>query len=405
MADFPGLTRDRKYGYGRIGTQPFIVIDTGGLSGEAETIDELMAEQTHRALDEADHVIFMVDAREGLTASDSEIASQLRRRGVPLTLVANKVDGLDADVAIAEFGQLGLGVPVKISSTHGRGIDALVDDVLAVAPVEEGVTPDVDPHAIRLAVIGRPNVGKSTLINRLLGEERVVASATPGTTRDSIYVPFESHGQSFVLIDTAGVRRRARVKATVEKFSIVKALKAIDEANVVLLVLDAQEGITEQDRHLAGIAVERGRAMVIAVNKWDGLDDDQRRTVHRHIDLHMKFLSFAELHFVSALHGSGIGLLPRAARAAYEAATRDIPTADLNTVLERALEAHQPPVVGGRRSRLRYAHQGGRNPPVIVIHGARTRRLPADYRRYLINRFRAAFKLAGTPVRLEFQDR
>jgi GTPase len=405
VADLPGLTRDRQYGYGRVGPVPYIVVDTGGLTGEQEALDGLMARQTLRALDEADVVLFMVDAREGLTAADEQVAGLLRRRGRPTTLVVNKAEGMRAEMAGAEFQRLGMGAPVVISSAHGDNVRALMEDVLAPfpspaeAPEEAGA-----PEAVRVAVIGRPNVGKSTLINRMIGEERLVAFDQPGTTRDAVEVPFERDGQRYVLVDTAGVRRRSRVSEAIEKFSVIKTLGAIDAASVVIAVLDARDGVTEQDATLLGLAAERGRAMVIAVNKWDGLPPEQRDTVRRQLELKLPFVEYAPVQFISALHGTGVGDLFGLVDASHEAAHRDLPTPELTRVLQEAVAMHQPPIVRGRRIKLRYAHQGGRNPPVIVVHGGQAEALPGAYRRFLANVFRKAFRLHGTPVRIELRS-
>jgi len=404
VADFPGLTRDRKYGTGRLGNKDYLVVDTGGLSGEEEGMDAEMANQTRLAIQEATIVIMLVDGREGLTASDEVIASELRVTGRPVFLCVNKTDGLDANVACGEFYALGLGEPHPIAAAHGRGVSSLIDTVLEDLPetpeeeeLEEGERP------IRIAFIGRPNVGKSTLINRMLGEDRVVVFDQPGTTRDSIEIPFERDDVDYVLIDTAGVRRRARVHEAVEKFSIVKTLQAIDSANVVIAVLDAHEGIADQDAHLLGLATESGRSIVLAINKWDGLTEDQRAEAKRSIELKLPFLDFAEKHFISALHGTGVGHLFEAVHKAYQSAFIQCPTSQLTRILEEAVTVHQPPLIRGRRIKLRYAHQGGKNPPVIVIHGNQTAAIPGSYRRYLFNYFRKALKLVGTPIRLEFK--
>ena len=401
VADFPGLTRDRQYGFGKVGPVPYIVIDTGGLAGAREGVDELMEQQTLKALEEADRVVFLVDAREGLTAADENVAALVRRRDVPVTLAVNKGEGLASDVAASEFHALGLGEPVVISAAHGDRITGMMDGVLA------GFEPEREPEApaegITVAVIGRPNVGKSTLINRLLGEERLVAFDQPGTTRDSVRVPFRRDGREYTLVDTAGVRRRARVHESIEKFSVVKALQAMEEAAVVITVVDAREGITEQDVSLMGLAVERGRAIIIAINKWDGLAGDQRRHVRDELDRRLPFMDFAPRYFISALHGTGVGDLLASVDAVHAAAWRDLPTPDLTRALQSAVEAHPPPLVRGRRIRLRFAHQGGRNPPVIVIHGNQTDRLPGSYKRYLVNHFRKTFDLDGTPIRLSFR--
>ncbi|WP_457670171.1 ribosome biogenesis GTPase Der [Thiolapillus sp.] len=402
VADQPGLTRDRQYGVGRIGTRPYVVVDTGGISGEREGVEVLMDKQVRLAIEEADHIFYLVDAREGLAGADEQIAAELRKTGKPITVVANKAESLDSDIAGAEFHALGLGDPVAISSAHGRGVKPLINKVLASLPPaeeEEGAA----RRGTQIAVVGRPNVGKSTLINRLLGEERLVAFDKPGTTRDSIQVPFEHQGRQYTLVDTAGVRRRARVAEAIEKFSIIKTLQAMEQANVVLLVLDAHQGISEQDATLAGHVVDSGRALVVVINKWDGLHSDERDRIKSELERKLPFLSFAEVLFISALHGTGVGHLMKAVDAAYRAATRDLKTSDLTHILEQAIMEHQPPLVRGRRIKLRYAHQGGQNPPIIVIHGNQTEAVPLTYQRFLVNRFRKAFKLWGTPVRIEFR--
>lgn len=406
VADYPGLTRDRQYGFGKLGPTPYIVIDTGGVAGGEEGIEELMVDQTVRALKEADVAIIMVDGRSGLTSADEHVAALARKHAKSTWLAVNKAEGLDQDIASGEFHGLGLGEPVAISAAHGDRINSLMDEVLLpfVDSEEDEADADEDDKPLRIAVIGRPNVGKSTLINRLIGEDRLVVYDQPGTTRDSVAVPFERDEKKYVLIDTAGVRRKSRVHETVEKFSIVKALQAMERAQVVIPVLDASEGVTDQDVSLIGLAVERGRALVVVANKWDGLSTDQRRHLKEDLDRKLPFLDFAERMTISALHGTAVGDLLPAVERAYRAATRDMSTTELTKELEDALVAHAPPLVRGRRIRLRYAHQGGRNPPVIVIHGNQTERLPDAYRRYLINRFRKAFRLKGTPVRLAFKN-
>ncbi len=402
VADVPGLTRDRQYGFGKLGPRPYVVVDTGGLDGSDGGLMGLMAKQTLKAFAEADAAILLVDGRVGLTAADQVIARQLRRSGKPLYLAVNKLEGMNAEIVVGEFHALGLGIPHPVATAHGSGIEDLIEAVLTALPPDTDTSAETDQH-IHVAVIGRPNVGKSTLINRLLGEERLVTYDEPGTTRDSIFVPFERDGKAYMLIDTAGVRRRARVNDMVEKFSIVKTLQAIDRAQVVIALLDAHAGVAEQDASLLGLAVDRGRALVIAINKWDGLDKDQRGNVRRLIDLRLPFLDFARLHFISALHGTGVGDLMTSVNHAYVAANRELSTPELTHVLEAAVTQHQPPLVRGRRIRLRYAHQGGRNPPAIVIHGNQTEEVPHSYRRYLENTFREAFDLYGTPVRIEFR--
>lgn len=405
VADYPGLTRDRQYGFSKRGDVPFMVVDTGGLTGETNIIDTAIAKQVNLAIDEADVVWFMVDAREGLAPADEEIATDLRKRGKTVALIVNKIDGIDERIVGHDFYALGLGEPYCIAASHGRGINGLLEatmgDVLDQFDAE--VKPEDLYPGTRVAIIGRPNVGKSTLINRLVGEERVVASEVAGTTRDSIFVPFEKNGKTYTLIDTAGVRRRAKIDEAIEKFSVVKTLQAIDAANVVVALVDAREGVAEQDARLLGLALERGRALVLAINKWDGLDEDHKSNLQRLIDLRLPFLDFAERHKISALHGTGVGDLFGAIDHAYRAATSDLSTSELTEELEAAVAAHQPPLARGRRIKLRYAHQGGSNPPVIVIHGNQTDRLPGSYKRYLVNRFRKAFKLDGTPIRIELR--
>jgi GTP-binding protein len=401
VADEPGLTRDRKYGFGRVGPIPYIAIDTGGLLERPGALERLMAAQADLAIHEADRVVLLVDARAGLTPDDQFIARTLRRAGKPVVLAVNKAEGREPEVAAIEFHALGLGEPVAISASHLQGLDALMEQVLDGLEYEAAAVDD--RRAIQVAVVGRPNVGKSTLINRFLGEERLVAFDQPGTTRDAIFVPFERDGRSYTLIDTAGVRRKARVEETVEKFSIVKTLQAIDQANVVIGLLDAQEGVTEQDASLFGIVVERGRSLVIAINKWDKLPTDQRDNVRRELDLRLAFLEFAPRHFISARHGSGVGELLATVDRAHAAAVREMPTTELTRLLEEAVIQHQPPLVRGRRIKLRYAHQGGRNPPIIVVHGNQTPQVPDAYRRYLENVFRKAYDLVGAPVRVEFR--
>jgi GTP-binding protein len=402
VADYPGLTRDRQYGFGKLGPIPYIVIDTGGVAGGEEGIHELMVEQTVRALEEADVAIIMVDGRSGLTAADENVAELARKHARKTFLAVNKSEGLDSAIAAGEFHGLGMGEPLPVSATHGDRINALMDRVLQdfeVADAEESKG-DEDDRELRIAVVGRPNVGKSTLINRLIGEDRLVVFDQPGTTRDSVSVPFERNDRKYELIDTAGIRRRAKVSEAIEKFSIVKALQAIEPAQVVIAVLDAHEGITEQDVSLLGLILERGRALVVVTNKWDGLTAADRKHIRDELDRRLPFLDFAERITISALHGTAVGDLLPAVERAFRAATRDLSTKDLTRELESAVTAHPPPLVRGRRIRLRYAHQGGRNPPVIVIHGNQTERLPEAYRRYLINRFRKVFKPKGTPVRL-----
>ncbi len=405
VADQPGLTRDRKFGEGKLGKHPYIVVDTGGLTGETDGVEELMEEQSWLAIEQADSVLFLVEARNGLTPEDQYLAKRLRKTGKHLILVVNKIDGLDAEIVTAEFYNLGLGTPYGISSSHGRGVPALMEAVFDSMPQDESDEElNVASKGIKIAIIGRPNVGKSTLVNRMLGEERVVAYDLPGTTRDSIYLPFERDGQDYTLIDTAGVRRRSRVNEVVEKFSVIKALKAIEDSNVVIMLLDASEGITDQDANLLGFVLDAGRALVLAINKWDGLTHDQKDKVKRELDYKLPFLSFAKTHFISALHGSGVGDLYTSVDRAYASAVKDFSTPELTRLLEELVIKHQPPLAKGRRIKLRYAHQGGINPPIIVIHGNQTSAVPDAYRRYLINAFLKYLKLEGTPMRLEFKS-
>lgn len=404
VADFAGLTRDRQYGIGRLGGHYF-VIDTGGLTDQNDELNERMIEQTYRGIEEADRVIWLVDARTGLTPADEAITKSLRRSGKPIYIAVNKTDGLDENQAMAEFYKLGFAGSYPIAASHGRGVTSLIESVLGEDAVELE-EPDEDANKdrpIRIAFVGRPNVGKSTLVNRILGEERVVASSTPGTTRDSITVPFERDGQEYELVDTAGVRRRGKVKETVEKFSIVKTLEAIQRADVVINVLDAREGITDQDVSLIGLTLDSGRATIVAINKWDGLTEDDRKALMTNYGLKLGFLDFAERYTISALHGTGVGLLYDAVKRAHNSALINISTTKLTAWLEMAVDRHQPPLVRGRRIKLRYAHQGGRRPPVIVIHGNQTDRVPGAYKRYLTNFFRQKLKVVGSPIRLEFK--
>ena len=403
VADYPGLTRDRKFGFGKLGPVPYLVIDTGGVAGGEEGIEEAMVDQTRKALQEADAAIIMVDGRSGITAADEHVAELARKFAKKTWLAVNKAEGLEPTTANADFYGLGLGEPIAVSAAHGDRINALMDEVLAEYEADEASPEADDEHELRIAIIGRPNVGKSTLANRLLGEERLVVYDMPGTTRDTVEVPFERNDRKYMLLDTAGIRRKARVSEAIEKFSIVKALQAIEKAHVVIAVLDAQEGVTEQDVSLLGLVMERGRALVVVTNKRDGQTAEHRKKIRDDLERRLPFLDFAERITISALHGTAVGDLLPAVERAYAAATRDLSTTELTHELEAAVMAHPPPLVRGRRIRLRYAHQGGRNPPVIVIHGNQTDKLPEAYRRYLINRFRKAFKLKGTPVRLAFK--
>ena len=448
VADFPGLTRDRKYGQAHLAGYDFIVIDTGGIDGTEEGVEEKMAEQSLLAIEEADIVLFLVDARAGLTSADIGIANYLRQRQNKTTVVvANKVDGIDADSHCAEFYQLGLGEIAQIAASQGRGITSLMEHVLAPFAEQMAETTDEsavenadvfsevtefdewdedfdfsneedtalldeelaqeqtpDKQNIKIAIVGRPNVGKSTLTNRILGEDRVVVYDMPGTTRDSIYIPMERDGQNYTLIDTAGVRKRGKVHLAVEKFSVIKTLQAIQDANVVLLVIDARENISDQDLSLLGFILNAGRSLVIVVNKWDGLDTDVKDRVKSELDRRLDFIDFARVHFISALHGSGVGNLFDSVKEAYECATQKMTTSMLTRILQIAVDEHQPPMISGRRVKLKYAHPGGYNPPIIVIHGNQVDKLPDSYKRYLSNHFRRSLKIIGSPIRLQFQE-
>ena len=448
VADFPGLTRDRKYGQAHLAGYDFIVIDTGGIDGTEEGVEEKMAEQSLLAIEEADIVLFLVDARAGLTSADIGIANYLRQRQNKTTVVvANKVDGIDADSHCAEFYQLGLGEIAQIAASQGRGITSLMEHVLApfaeqmaemteesavenadvfsevtefdewdedfdfsneedTALLDEELAQEQTPDKqnIKIAIVGRPNVGKSTLTNRILGEDRVVVYDMPGTTRDSIYIPMERDGQNYTLIDTAGVRKRGKVHLAVEKFSVIKTLQAIQDANVVLLVIDARENISDQDLSLLGFILNAGRSLVIVVNKWDGLDTDVKDRVKSELDRRLDFIDFARVHFISALHGSGVGNLFDSVKEAYKCATQKMTTSLLTRILQIAVDEHQPPMISGRRVKLKYAHPGGYNPPIIVIHGNQVDKLPDSYKRYLSNHFRRSLKIIGSPIRLQFQE-
>jgi len=429
VADYPGLTRDRQYGKAEVEEHPFIVIDTGGIQGDETGIDALMAEQSLMAVDEADAVLFMVDARAGLTSADLGIATYLRKQDKKIFLVANKIDGIDGDSAVADFYSLGLGDTVhQIAAAHGRGVTQLL--TLALTPHIEALSApkaedndefdgemedelsdqekiDAAPEEtdrIKLAIIGKPNVGKSTLTNRILGEERVVVYDQPGTTRDSVYIPMEHNGREYTLIDTAGIRRRKNVSDVVEKFSVIKTLRAIEDSNVCLLIIDAQEGITDQDLSLLGFILESGRSLVLAVNKWDGLDDHVKDRIKTELDRRLGFIDFARIHFISALHGTGVGHLYESVEEAFVSATKRISTSMVTKILDMAVFDHQPPMYHGRRTKLKYAHAGGYNPPIIVIHGNLAKKLPSSYKRYLMNYYRKSLKIMGTPIRIEFRE-
>ncbi len=399
--DQPGLTRDRHYGHGRVGDKPFLVVDTGGFEPVVDTgILAEMAKQTLQAVDEGDVIIFIVDGRSGLAPQDKIIADRLRRTGRPVLLAVNKAEGMPRDQVVAEFHELGLGEPVAISGAHGEGVRELIELALESFPAEPEEGAEDHP---KIAIIGRPNVGKSTLVNTLVGEQRVIAFDQPGTTRDSIYVDFERAGRKYTLIDTAGVRRKGRVTEAIEKFSVIKTLQAIEDANVAVLVLDAQQDVADQDAHLAGFILEAGRALVVAINKWDGVDSYRRDWVKRDIARKLGFLDFAKFHYISALHGSGVGDLLKSVNEAYAAAMVKLATPKLTRVLQEAVAQHAPPKSGLFRPKPRYAHQGGSNPPVIVVHGNALEHMADSYRRYLENVFREAFKLQGTPLRVDFK--
>ncbi|MGI0115746.1 ribosome biogenesis GTPase Der [Zooshikella sp. RANM57] len=442
VANYSGLTRDRQYGEGKLGDRDYIVIDTGGISGNEEGIDAAMAQQSLQAIEEADAVLFLVDARVGLTAADEMIGQHLRTRNKPTFLIVNKIDGIDDDVAKSEFYQLGIAETVGIAAAHGRNVRGMINQVMELFPrpevetplfeseelltgelladsdlptedgsiagegsiknVEQSVSAETE-HGTKVAIVGRPNVGKSTLVNRLLGEERVVVYDHAGTTRDSVYIPFERNEQRYTLIDTAGVRRRGRVAESIEKFSVVKTLQAIRDANVVILVLDARTGLVEQDLHLLGFVIETGRALVIAVNKWDGLEQRVKQDIKDELEYRLGFANFARIHFISALHGSGVGNLYESVNEAYKAATTRWSSNRLTRLLEDAVAEHQPPLVNGHRIKLRYAHLGGLNPPLVVVHGNQTAAVPQTYQRYLENTFRRELKIVGSPIQIEFR--
>jgi GTP-binding protein len=404
VVDVPGVTRDRHYGEGRVGARPFIVIDTGGLELRArEGIYVEMARQAEQAMAEADAIVFLTDGREGMHDGDAEIARRLRKLKARVWLVVNKCEGMASDAAVAEFHALGLGQPQPISSAHGDGVGDLIEGVLADLPHADEQAEEARDRHPRVAIVGRPNVGKSTLVNALVGEERVIAFGEPGTTRDAIEVPFERAGRRYTLIDTAGLRKRGKQGEATEKFSIVKTLQAIEQSNVAVLVLDAAEGVSEQDAHVAGYILERGRALVIAVNKWDATPAEARERIKRELAWKLVFLGFAETHFVSAKGGKGLGELMRSVDGAYAAAMAKLSTPKLTRALIAAVERQPPPRKGMRRPKLRYAHQGGQNPPRIIIHGNSLDALPDSYRRYLEGVFRDGFALVGTPMRVEFR--
>lgn len=435
VADFPGLTRDRKYGRAEVEGREFIVIDTGGIDGTEEGVENRMAEQSLLAIEEADVVLFLVDARAGVMPADQQIANHLRSRDKATFLVANKTDGLDPDAAVLDFYALGLGEIHPIAASHGRGVTSLLETALLpwmddIAPrevseedeneaywaalaaeengeaLEEEEEEAFDPTGlpIKLAIVGRPNVGKSTLTNRILGEDRVVVYNMPGTTRDSIYIPMERDDREYILIDTAGVRKRGKITDTVEKFSVIKTLQAIEDANVVMLVIDARAGISDQDLSLLGFILNSGRSLVIVVNKWDGLSQEIKDEVKETLDFRLGFIDFARVHFISALHGSGVGNLFESVTEAYDCSTKRVNTSMLTRIMNMAADDHQPPLVRGRRVKLKYAHAGGYNPPIVVIHGNQVKDLPDSYKRYLMNYFRRSLNVMGTPIRIQFKE-
>ena len=403
--DLPGVTRDRHYGVCRLTEAPFVVVDTGGLVDNAQGLDDQTARQAGFAIDEADVVLFTVDARDGLLPTDRAILDRLRRAGKPILLIVNKVDGLDEHTAMAEFAALGVASVLPMSAAHSRGVTALLAALEAVLPASVAdplaVLPD---EGIRVAIVGRPNAGKSTLVNRLLGEERVIASDVPGTTRDSIRIALERDGKRYTLIDTAGIRRRARIEDALEKFSVIKSLQSVDAAHVTVLMLDAREGVSDQDTSLIGHVLESGRALVIAVNKWDGMDKYQREQCIASLSRKLEFAPWARQVFISALHGSGIAELMKAINRAHASANHKFTSSELTRAVETAFAAYQPPLVRGHTPKLKFAHPGGANPPTIIIHGARTRHIAESYRRYLENFFRKRYRLEGTPIRIEFRD-
>ncbi len=403
VANLPGLTRDRQYGEGEFADRKFIVIDTGGIETGEQGLQQQMLVQSQKAMAEADILLFMVDARAGLTPADELIVNELRKSEKQTLLLVNKIDGLDADIALGDFYKLGMEQVHGIAASHGRGVNKLLQAILNDLPEVDAESAAIETRGIKVAVIGRPNVGKSTLINRILGEERVVVFDQAGTTRDSIYIPFERRGKQYTMIDTAGIRRRGKVKAGVEKFSIIKTLKAIEDANVIIYIIDAQEGVVEQDLSLIGFVLDAGKALIVTVNKWDGLEPTQKEYVKKELSRRLTFIDFVKMYFISALHGTNVGNLFTGIDNAYHSATIKLATSKVNNLLAQAVASHPPPLVHGHRIKLRYAHMGGQNPPLIVIHGNQTERLPMSYKRYLVNHFRTALKLVGTPIRLEFK--
>jgi GTP-binding protein len=403
VSDFPGMTRDRQYGQANIAEHQFIVIDTAGIGDDKEDIDKLSIQQSIQAVQEADKVIFVLDGREGITSVDHSIARTLRSMNKSIYVAINKTESLDHHLVSADFYSLGFGEPLSISASHKSGINRLIEHIFADSPPLEVPLENDEEAGIKLAIVGKPNVGKSTLINRLLGEERVIVYDQPGTTRDSISIPLERHGKKYTLIDTAGLRRRGKVFEVTEKFSVVKTLQAIESSNVVLFLIDARDGASEQDMKLLGFIIESGKALVVAVNKWDGMTPSERETTKVGIDRRLHFVDFARTHFISALHGTGVGNLFASIDEAYASANKKISTPQVNKILRDAVITHNPPLISGRRIKLRYAHAGGHSPPLIIIHGNQVDSLPGSYRKFLENTFQKRLKLVGTPVRIEFK--
>lgn len=402
VADEPGVTRDRQYAEVTSGEMPFIIVDTGGLVSKAQGMAELIFKNAEIALAEADLIYFIVDAKSGVISEDQHIASMLRKLNKPLMLIVNKIDGKDPELMSGEFYALGLGEPMGISAAHREYLSSLIDETeTRLAKIPRDDVPEPETKGIKIALVGRPNVGKSTLTNRMLGEERVIASDMPGTTRDSIYIPFNHHGVDYTLIDTAGVRRRGRIDERIEKFSVIKTLQAIKDASVVIFLIDAREGLTDQDLHLLGFVIDAGRSLVLAINKWDGLSEDQKEQVKTEIARRMDFVDYAELFFISAIHGTNVGHLFDAVQRAYKASTQELATPKLTELLEQAVFEHNPPMVKGRRIKLKYVHCGGHNPPTLVLHGNQLQNLPKSYLRYLEKFYRKALKMVGTPIRFE----
>jgi GTP-binding protein len=405
VANIPGVTRDRIYGKGCLANRPYVVIDTGGIGGDEAGIEGLTIQQADQAILEANLILFVVDARSGLMPADHLIADKLRKLDKTILFIINKTDGLDADLILSDFYQLGFPHLVAISSSHRQGIEDLVTEMLSYFPVlatsSEEQTADM---GIKIAIAGRPNVGKSTLVNRMLGEDRVIVFDMPGTTRDSIFIPLERFGKKYTLIDTAGLRRRSHITEVVEKISVVKTLQSIEESHVVIFLIDAITGVTEQDLNLLGFVLEAGKSIIIAINKWDGLKASHREEIKRGLDRRLQFLDFAKIRFISALHGTGVGDLFNDVKKAYDSAMKEMPTPLLTRLLESAVRQHQPPITHGHRIKLRYAHAGGHNPPVVVIHGNQTKSLPESYIRFLQSFFRKRLRLIGTPIKLELKE-